>query len=64
MEGKVKVYFPDRNYGFISGDDDKSYFYHKDDCPDKIPSPADRVSFTPTGSSKGNRACVVKIITT
>ncbi|MEJ2612914.1 MAG: cold shock domain-containing protein [Candidatus Thiodiazotropha sp.] len=35
MKGTIKTYLPEKNYGFIKGDDGKAYFFHESEFRDK-----------------------------
>ncbi len=35
MKGTIKTYLPEKNYGFIRGDDGKDYFFHESEFLDK-----------------------------
>lgn len=57
MRGRIDRYIENRQFGFISGADDREYFFHRScwmetECPRK----GDLVSFTPRNAKKGIRA--------
>jgi len=64
MNGTVKSITPKRGYGFIWGDDDSEYFFHKDDFngfwtdleADFENEHSIKVSFDPGSGAKGPRA--------
>lgn len=60
MDGVVKSYLSEKEYGFILGDDGKSYFFHQKDFIDKNQlirlSDGALVSFDQTATRKGYRA--------
>ncbi len=35
MQGVIKAYLPNKNFGFIDGDDGRSYFFHKNSFKEK-----------------------------
>ena len=35
MQGMIKTYLPEKNYGFIQGTDKKDYFFHTNNLLDK-----------------------------
>lgn len=66
MTGKIKNVMEDKMYGFIIGDDDNEYFFHRsslvnvpdwDEC-----SKGRSVTFEPTDNNKGKRAENVMIL--
>lgn len=61
MEGKVKWFNWKKGYGFIIGDDGKEYFVHSSQAKDELQND-DRVSFTPTTTSRGRQAKEAKLI--
>jgi CspA family cold shock protein len=58
-KGTVKVYFPDRGYGFITGDDGKEYFVHESELEVAVEKD-DKVEFKPGETAKGLKAEKVK----
>ena len=61
IKGRVVSYRADRGYGFVAGDDRKSYFLDRkivDKCCDFDPQRDDPVSFVPAPPPRG-RKCQV-----
>ena len=57
MEGKVKWFNGDKNFGFIEGDDGKEYFVHASALKDGARLyENDPVSFEPVEGDKGLKA--------
>ena len=57
VEGTVKFFNRIRNYGFINGDDGKTYFVHGTGLREgTMIDEGDRVSFTATEGDKGPKA--------
>lgn len=57
VEGTVKFFNRARNYGFINGDDGKTYFVHGTSLKEgTMIDEGDRVSFTATEGDKGPKA--------
>jgi len=57
VEGTVKFFNNTRNYGFINGDDGKTYFVHGTGLKEGVQiDEGDRVSFTATDGDKGPKA--------
>jgi cold shock CspA family protein len=55
--GTVKVYFPERGYGFCQGDNKKDYFFHIKSVPEEqVLKMGDRIDFVPSQSLKGGEA--------
>lgn len=64
MEGRIKTFLPSKAYGFIDGDDGKSYFFHVQDfksAPAKIEENL-FVAFEEAATPKGYRAKNVDIV--
>jgi len=62
MNGKVKFFNVVKNFGFIDGDDDKSYFVHVSQVSDGTElHENDEVTFTPTETEKGPQATNVEL---
>lgn len=62
-EGTVKFFNNMKNFGFINGDDGKSYFVHKSALEEGTNiAEGDRVSFKATEGDKGPKAEDVKKI--
>ncbi len=56
-EGTVKFFNEMKNFGFIDGDDGKSYFVHTTGLKEGTTiKEGDRVSFKPTQGEKGPKA--------
>jgi len=57
VEGTVKFFNRLRNYGFINGDDGKTYFVHRSGIKEKVEiDEGDRVSFKAIEGDKGPKA--------
>jgi CspA family cold shock protein len=57
VEGTVKFFNKSRNYGFISGDDGKSYFVHTDGLKEGVEiDEGDRVTFKAVEGDRGPKA--------
>ena len=57
VEGTVKFFNRNRNYGFIDGDDGKSYFVHGTGLKEGVAiDEGDRVSFKAVQGDKGPKA--------
>lgn len=59
MTGTIKQQFADKGYGFIIGDDGRSYFFHTSGCVSNFVTeltPGCKVEFESTESVKGKRA--------
>ena len=57
VEGTVKFFNRNRNYGFINGDDGKTYFVHGTGLKEGVEiDEGDRVSFKGTEGDKGPKA--------
>lgn len=59
-EGTVKFFNRLKNYGFIDGDDGKSYFVHTSALNGAMVNEGDRVSFNAVEGDKGPKAEEVK----
>jgi cold shock CspA family protein len=60
MTGEVRTYDPSRNYGFILGEDGARYFTHAGELRGAASLHVGmRVTFTPTKTGRGLRACTV-----
>jgi len=56
-EGTVKFFNGERNYGFINGDDGKTYFVHGTGLKESVKiDEGDRVSFKAVEGDKGPKA--------
>jgi len=56
-EGIVKFFNRQKNYGFIDGDDGKTYFVHESGLKEgTMIDEGDKVSFTATEGDKGPKA--------
>lgn len=62
MFGTVTRYFNDKGYGFIRGQNKKSYFFHKSDLYGEYIAKEYCVFFTPNHNSKGNRAENITVV--
>lgn len=58
MEGTVSSFLPEKGYGFVQGDDGRTYFLHKSDLADGMAALVDgqRLSFEESATPKGYRA--------
>ena len=57
VEGIVKFFNRTKNYGFVNGDDGKTYFVHGTGLKEgTIIDEGDKVSFTITSGDKGPKA--------
>lgn len=57
VEGTVKFFNRNRNYGFINGDDEKTYFVHGTGLKEGVViDEGDRVSFKAIEGDKGPKA--------
>lgn len=63
MTGNVKMYNSDRGYGFILGEDMKSYFFHISDVQSTYtPKLGQKVTYTSVPAEKGPVAKEIKLI--
>ncbi|OIQ52036.1 cold-shock DNA-binding domain protein [Pseudodesulfovibrio hydrargyri] len=64
MEGRIKTFLPSKAYGFIEGDDGKSYFFHMQDFKPATARIEENlfVAFEETATPKGYRAKNVELI--
>ncbi|QSQ17153.1 protein kinase domain-containing protein [Myxococcus landrumensis] len=62
--GRVQVYFSDRNWGFVIGDDDTRYFAHAKQVETGQPllAAGQRVEFTIQPHPKGPRAIQIRVL--
>jgi CspA family cold shock protein len=62
--GTIKKVVSDRGFGFITGEDGKDYFFHRDALAESLPFYAltggERVEFTFQASDRGPRAVNVR----
>jgi CspA family cold shock protein len=62
--GTIKKVVADRGFGFITGEDGKDYFFHRNALADSLPFEAitggERVEFTHQASDRGPRAINVR----
>ena len=59
--GKVKFYNKGKNYGFITGDDGKDYFFHSSGISnDTYVMDGDKVEFQVGDGDKGPKAVEIK----
>ena len=56
MFGTVTRYFRDKGYGFIRGQNEKTYFVHKSDLNGEYIDKDYYVSFKPYHTKKGDKA--------
>ena len=58
MKGKIKFFNEDKQYGFIIGEDDREYFFHKNDLHPNTDSVKenDYVKFSDSKNDKGLKA--------
>lgn len=56
MEGTVSHFLPSKGFGFIQGDDGRSYFAHQSDFGGQVPVDGQRVRFAEDVTPKGYRA--------
>ena len=61
-EGTVKFFNETKNFGFIDGDDGKSYFVHKDAIKKGPITEGDKVTFKAEEGEKGPKAVDVEKI--
>ena len=63
MQGKVNWYDETKGFGFIIGDNEKSYFVHRSFINSKDTlKKDDSVTFTPTNTEKGLQAHKVGLV--
>lgn len=63
-EGTVKFFDPGKHFGFINGDDGKSYYFHESQIAQGTRvTDGDRVSFSPAQGDRGPKAENVKKLT-
>lgn len=63
MKGTVKWYKTDKGYGFITGEDNREYWFHISVLPPQSrPAPGDAVEFTHEMGPKGPRARKVTLV--
>jgi CspA family cold shock protein len=62
--GTIKKVVSDRGFGFITGEDGKDYFFHRNTLSESLPFDAitggERVDFTLQASDRGPRAVNVR----
>ena len=64
LEGSVKFFNPNKNFGFITGDDGKEYYVHESSLKEGVTIEADdRVSFKVVQDPKGPKAEEVENLT-
>jgi len=62
MKGKVKWFDQKKGYGFIDGEDNKDYFVHYTDLPDRtFLKEEDVVEFKKEKTDRGFKAVKIKI---
>ncbi|MBD3388400.1 MAG: cold-shock protein [Candidatus Altiarchaeales archaeon] len=63
VEGVVKFFNTEKNFGFITGDDGKDYFVHRSGIEgDNVIRDGDRVSFEVVEGERGPKAEKVQVI--
>ena len=62
MFGTVTIYFKDKGYGFICGDNGKSYFIHNSNLNGEYIEYDYYVVFRPFHNNKGNYAEIISVI--
>ena len=62
MYGRVTKYHHEKNYGFILGDDNQTYFIHQSRLNGEYLDDNYYVSFTPFQTEKGNNAKNITVI--
>jgi len=66
MKGSIKTYLPEKNYGFIKGDDGKDYFFHGSEFEDKndVKNLCEEalVSFDQQATPKGYKAVKCRLL--
>ena len=64
--GTIKKVVSDRGFGFITGEDGKDYFFHRNSLAESLPFNAiaggERVEFTLQASDRGPRAINVRLV--
>jgi cold shock protein len=60
MNGKVKFFNESKGFGFISGEDGKEYFVHRDSAPGITLGENDAVTFDVVDGNRGPKAANVK----
>lgn len=59
-KGKVKFFNSEKNFGFINGDNESSYFVHGSQIPEDGITEGDEVEFDTEETDRGLRALNVK----
>lgn len=57
--GKIKLFKADKGWGFITGDDNKDYFFHKSEMKDAV-SQGESVTFDVVEGKRGVQAINIK----
>jgi CspA family cold shock protein len=64
--GTIKKIVADRGFGFISGEDGKDYFFHRDALDATVDferlTGGEKVEFDPQSSPRGPRAINVRLV--
>jgi cold shock protein len=60
MKGTVKFFNSEKDFGFITGEDDKDYFVHKTDLDGVMIDKDDAVTFETEQGDRGLKAVKVK----
>lgn len=62
MLGRVKIYYEDKKFGFIIGEDNYEYFFHITNVNSvDLPTSNSIVEFEPTVAERGKKAINVKV---
>ena len=61
MKGKIKFFNPDKEFGFVIGDDGKEYFFHKSGLEEGLTvDKDDAVEFVTEEGDRGLKAVKIK----
>lgn len=63
MKGEITKYFDNKGYGFITGEDKETYWFHETFLKEKriLPEEGDKVEFKEHDTPKGKQAREVDI---